>query len=89
MSSWCSWCSSRTSCFLLHSTMNSLDLTDFHINKLRSIIDLDIFMVEKDWKKVSNFLSTLLHSNTLKPVETKLEPTHHSFPPSHGSRFGF
>ncbi|MFS7913851.1 hypothetical protein Hanom_Chr02g00146601 [Helianthus anomalus] len=62
MSSWCSWCSSRTSCSRLHSAMNKLDLTDFHINNLKSTKDLNI----SRWKRIErwNFinLSTLLHS---------------------------
>ena len=41
------------------STMNSLDLTDFHINKLRTIKDLNIYMLWRIERRNSNFLSTL------------------------------
>ncbi|MFS7932264.1 hypothetical protein Hanom_Chr04g00365821 [Helianthus anomalus] len=71
MSSWCSWCSSRTSCFWLHSTMNNLDLTDFHTNKLRSIIDLDVFISEKYWKKVSQLSFNSFTLKTLEPVRNE------------------
>ncbi|KAJ0733116.1 hypothetical protein HanPI659440_Chr11g0404811 [Helianthus annuus] len=66
--------------------MNKLDLTDFHINNLKSSKDLNISRWKKIGRWVFIYLSTLLHS---KPVKTRLEPIYNRSKQTHGSRFGF
>ena len=58
--------------FWLQSIKNNLDLDDFHMNEQRSYLELNIFIVRMDWKMVSNFLSTLLHSMHSNPMNRSL-----------------
>ncbi|MFS7970388.1 hypothetical protein Hanom_Chr09g00820391 [Helianthus anomalus] len=66
--------------------MNKLDLTDFHINNLKSTKDLNI----SRWKRIGRWIfinpSTLLRSTGGKRSLNRL--TNHP-KQTHGSRFGF
>ncbi|KAJ0482815.1 hypothetical protein HanIR_Chr13g0658051 [Helianthus annuus] len=65
--------------FWLQSTKNNLDLVDFHMNKQRTCIDLNIFKVKRIERWFSNFLSTLLHSIHTKLIESELVLIFYSF----------
>ncbi|MFS7976222.1 hypothetical protein Hanom_Chr10g00889931 [Helianthus anomalus] len=66
--------------------MNKLDLIDFHINKPRFIMNLDVFMVEKFGRR---FFQLSFNSFTLKPVRNEAGTTLLIILPITCSRFGF
>ena len=66
----------KNSMFWLQSIKNHLDLADFHINKQRSIIDLNIYTVKRIERMFFQLSFNSFTLNAFKPVETEFEPTH-------------